>query len=155
MQTYPPTIIVRHRRERVKKCSLRGLEQRTDCLFYRYPSPILPPAEGYIILALEGEELSRDDADAGILLLDSGWRYTNKMLQWATQIPQLQYRSLPASIKTAYPRRQEDCLDPERGLASVEALYATYSILGRSVDGLLDHYHWKDQFIAQFGVENM
>jgi pre-rRNA-processing protein TSR3 len=59
------------------------------------------------------------------------------------------YRSLPSHYKTAYPRRQLDCPDPERGLASIEALYAAYSILGRSTDGLLDRYHWKEEFLSQ------
>lgn len=149
MLNYPPTIIVRHRRENLKKCSLRGLESREDCLFLRYPSPKLPPAEGYIVLAIDAPELTLQDKDHGILLLDATWRYSIKMLKWASQIPNLIYRSLPSHLRTAYPRRQDDCSEPEKGLASVEALYATYKILARPTDGLFDHYHWGESFIEQ------
>jgi len=58
-------------------------------------------------------------------------------------------RSLPIDLKTAYPRRQEDCQDPERGLASVEALFAAYTILGRDTTGLLDFYYWKEDFLLK------
>ena len=54
--------------------------------------------------------------------------------------------SLPLGYKTAYPRRQ----DEERGLASIEALYIAYRVLGWETEGLLDHYHWRDEFLKQF-----
>ncbi|MFA6917143.1 MAG: hypothetical protein WC222_12160 [Parachlamydiales bacterium] len=147
MNSYPSTIIVRHRRENLKKCSLRGLEKRTDCKFYRYPNLQLPPAAGYIVLALDAPVLTMDDADKGLLLLDATWRYSGKMLKWASKIPALIYRSLPDNLRTAYPRRQDDCSDPEKGLASVEALYAAYRILDRPTEGLFDHYHWGSNFV--------
>lgn len=146
LRIYPPTIIVRHKREKLKKCSLQGLEERKDCLFYSYPSNELPPAQDYIILTLEAEELTLKDTHSGILLLDSTWKYTPKMLNWVQKISDLQYRSLPSYLRTAYPRRQEDCKDPQRGLASIEALFAAYHILKRPTEGLLDRYYWKDEF---------
>lgn len=147
MNSYPTTIIVRHRRENLKKCSLSGLENRADCKFYRYPNQILPPANGYIVLALNAPPLTIQDSDKGVLLLDATWRYSEKMLKWAAVIPNIIYRSLPENLRTAYPRRQEDCSDPEKGLASIEALYATYKILGRPTEGLFAKYHWGDKFI--------
>jgi len=32
-------------------------------------------------------------------------------------------------------------------LASIEALYAAYRLLGRDTNGLLDHYRWADEFL--------
>ena len=58
-------------------------------------------------------------------------------------------RSLPGHFVTAYPRKQEDCPDPERGLASVEALYIAHQILGHDTEGLLEHYHWKEKFLEK------
>jgi pre-rRNA-processing protein TSR3 len=58
-------------------------------------------------------------------------------------------RSLPDMFVTAYPRRQCDCPDQLRGLASVEALYVAYFITGRNTDGLLDNYHWKELFLEK------
>ncbi len=59
------------------------------------------------------------------------------------------YRSLPSHYRTAYPRRQQDCPDPERGLASIEAIYLCYLLLQRQTKGILDHYYWKEQFFKQ------
>ena len=50
-------------------------------------------------------------------------------------------------LKTAYPREQGDCVDPEPGLASIEALFIAYRLLGYSTEGLLDYYYWKEKFI--------
>lgn len=150
MTAFLPTIILRHRRENLKKCSLRGLETRADMHFYNYPlKRDLPDLSNYVVLALDAPLLSEEDADKGILLIDGTWRYAEKMFQ-ALPAP-FEVRSLPAA-KTAYPRRQDDCSDPTRGLASCEALYLTYVILGRNPEGLLDHYHWKDDFL--FGMSN-
>ena len=142
MNRFPPTIILRHRRENLKKCSLRGLESREDMVFYSYPlKQELPDLSGYVVLAINAPLLSKEDADKGIFLIDGTWRYAEKMLS-VLKSP-LEVRSLPASAKTAYPRRQEvSC-----GLASCEALYLAYQILGRDPCGLLDHYRWKEQFL--------
>lgn len=142
MNIFPPTIILRHRRENLKKCSLRGLESRADMIFYSYPlKQQLPDLTGYVVLALNAPPLTLEDADKGIFLIDGTWRYAEKML--STLKSPLEVRSLPASAQTAYPRKQEDA----RGLASCEALYLAYQILGRDPSGLLDHYHWKEEFL--------
>ena len=151
MQLFPATFILRHRRENLKKCSLRGLETRPDLRFFTYPRQELPPLPGYILLALDAPLLSLEDAHRGLLLIDGTWRYAETMTRAVQQKQtELQLRSLPSYLKTAYPRRQEDCADPERGLASVEALYAAYVLLGRDPAGLLEGYHWKDKFLEQF-----
>lgn len=148
MLHFPPTIILRHRRENLKKCSLRGLESRPDMVFLTYPSP-LPDLKGYCVLSLDATELTSDDAHLGLFLVDGTWRYAEKMAKSLT--PPFICRSLP-NVRTAYPRRQLDCPDPERGLASVEALYLAYSILGRNTEGILDHYHWKNQFKTNLDI---
>jgi pre-rRNA-processing protein TSR3 len=142
-----PTIIVRHRKENLRKCSLRGLEGRPDLRFVTYPGGQLPSLDGYCLLAMEGEELTANDCDLGLVLLDGTWRYAERMAQqWRHRLPVVR-RSLPHWVVTAYPRAQTGCPDGLRGLASVEALYLAHQLLGRSVDGLLNHYHWRDQFL--------
>lgn len=147
MQTFPPTVIIRHRKENLKKCSLRGLEPREDLLFFRYPTDQLPPVEGYLMLSLDAPPLTVADGKHGLLLIDGTWRYAEKMTHWVEGRVPLIKRSLPTHYRTAYPRKQEDCPDPERGLASVEALYLAYKILERDTEGLLDHYHWREDFL--------
>ncbi len=149
MHSYPQTVIWRHRRENLKKCSLRGLELRSDCSFLTYPHDALPDLNGYICLSLGAPPLTEADGNRGLFLIDATWRLAHVM---SKQIPvgtSLVLRSVPDHFRTAYPRRQEDCIDPERGLASIEALYIAYRLMGRDPDGLLDNYYWKDSFLKR------
>lgn len=148
MQSDLSAIIIRHRKENLKKCSLRSLESRNDMLFLTYPFAELPPLERFVILVMEGAPLlSEKDHDKGILLLDSTWRYLPKMVDAVEKYATVEKRCLPGHYITAYPRDQKGCVDPGRGLASVEALYISYKLMGKSTEGLLDHYYWRDQFI--------
>lgn len=148
MESFPTTIILRHRKENLKKCSLRGLESRPDLRFLIYPwKEPQPDLTSTIVLALDAPPLTMEDRDKPLFLIDGTWRYAETMFR--SLQGSFLTRSLPPIMRTAYPRRQEDCIDPVRGLATVEALYIAYSILGRSTEGLLDHYHWKELFLAQ------
>lgn len=147
MQPFPPTIVIRHRLENLKKCSLRGLESRLDFLFITYPFSSLPDLKNYILLTLDAPPLTAADQEHGLLILDATWRYAAKMFKPFENQPDVLYRSLPAHFRTAYPRRQHDCPDPERGLASIEAIYLSYLLLQRETTGLLDGYYWKEQFL--------
>jgi pre-rRNA-processing protein TSR3 len=147
MKRFPATIILRHRKENLKKCSLRGLETREDMHFLTYPKDPIPLLETGILLDLDAPPLTEKDVHP-LFLIDGTWKYAAVM---ARQIPQETHwirRSLPSHFKTAYPRKQTDCSDPTRGLASVEALFIAYHILGRNTAGLLDHYHWKTEFLS-------
>ena len=53
--------------------------------------------------------------------------------------------------RTAYPRVSKLGTDPDNGLASVEALYLAYHLLGRPTAGLLDHYRWAVEFLRLNG----
>ena len=149
MQSFLPTIVLRHRRENLKKCSLRGLESRSDFRFFSYPTDALPDLSQYVMLAIDAPPLSTADAGRGLFILDATWRYAEKMAAFVEKGSPLEVRSLPDHYRTAYPRRQDDCAFPDRGLASIEAIYVAYRILGRDVDGLLDGYHWREQFLAE------
>ncbi len=149
--TFSPTIILRHRRENLKKCSLRGLETRGDIHFYTYPRDLLPSLKECVMLDFDAPLLSKEDANHGLFLIDATWRYAEVMARQVKE-PVIR-RSLPPHYRTVYPRRQDDCADPSRGLATVEALYIAYRITGRDASGLLDHYHWRDAFLSQFADE--
>lgn len=145
---YPKTTIIRHQRENLKKCSLRGLEPRNDMQFFSYPQGLLPDLNGYMMLVVEGAPpLTSHDHDKGLLILDSTWRYLQKMISFVEGQAVLEKRTLPGIYRTAYPRKQDDCPDPTRGLSSLEALFIAYHILGRATDGLLDNYYWKEPFL--------
>lgn len=145
-------LIIRHRKENVRKCSLRGLEGRPDFLFFTYPDcklkGSLPQLDGFVLLDLEGEELSNQDGGP-LVIIDGTWRYAAVMLGQLPQLARCQRRRIPKGWKTAYPRCQTACADPERGLASIEALYAASVSTGYPVTGLLDEYYWKDAFLEK------
>lgn len=146
-----PTIILRHRRENLKKCSLRGLENRPDFQFFTYPQDTFYDLNNTILLKVGAPVLTEADSSYSIFLIDATWRLATVMEK---QIPlsvkkNMIERSLPLNILTAYPRRQTDCPDPEKGLASIEALYVAHFILKRPLEGLLDNYHWKDAFFEK------
>jgi pre-rRNA-processing protein TSR3 len=149
MTSHPPTVIVRHRKENPRKCSVYPLRDRPGLIFLNYPLRDRPPLEGYIRLAAEGPELSPADAAFGILLLDGSWRWAEAMTRDFADVP-------PRSLhgwKTAYPRVSKLGTDPDNGLASVEALYLAHHILGRPTEGLLDHYHWAEEFLRLNGLD--
>ena len=52
MAPFLPTIILRHRKENLKKCSLRGLETHKDLKFYTYPQHMPENLTGYVMLHL-------------------------------------------------------------------------------------------------------
>jgi pre-rRNA-processing protein TSR3 len=105
-------------------------------------------ATGYILLDVDAPPLTAEDGIFPLLLLDSTWRLLPQLQSCVQGNPMA--RSLPAGIKTAYPRRSKVSADPEAGLASVEALYAARLIQARSTLDILDHYHWKSPFLSQF-----
>jgi pre-rRNA-processing protein TSR3 len=150
-----PTIIIRHTRENLKKCSLRGLEDNCAFRFFTYPkcaarSIFLPgEVENYILLDVEGEPLSKNDQEKGLLLVDATWRLAEKIVRCTPWLEGIQKRSIPQGFRTAYPRRQDDCIDPEAGLASIEALYIAHLVAGKPCDFLLDHYYWKNEFLEK------
>jgi pre-rRNA-processing protein TSR3 len=141
--SFPPTVVVRHRKENPRKCSILPLAGRPDMIFCHYPVNERPLLAGYIRLAADGPELTRAEANCGLLLLDGSWRWAAAMTRDFADVPP---RSLRGYV-TAYPRVSKQGTDPDNGLASVEALYLAYQILGRPTEGLLDHYHWAKEFV--------
>jgi pre-rRNA-processing protein TSR3 len=136
-------VIVRHPKENPRKCSVMPLRGRDDLIFLTYPVAHPPNLEGYVRLAAEGPPLSSADPAAGLLLLDGSWNWAGKMTRAFEQVPP---RSLHG-YQTAYPRVSKRGTDPGNGLATVEALYLAYHLLGRPTQGLLDHYHWAEEFL--------
>ena len=145
-------LIIRHRRENLRKCSLRGLESRENFAWATYPltsQGLLGfDISACLLLHVEGELLSDKDTSP-LILLDATWRYAAKMRIGIPELQGLPKRRIPDCWRTAYPRYQTECPDPERGLASIEALFIAFLLTGRSTDGLLDTYYWKEAFFEK------
>lgn len=141
-----PTTVIRHHKERISKCSLRFLHERAEITFLKARPGFTFDATGYTLLAVDADELSSADAGRPFLLLDSTWRWLPQLLACVRGEPVR--RSLPHAVRTAYPRSSKLWDDPERGLASVEALYLARRLCGDDDPSLLDGYHWKQEFLA-------
>lgn len=140
-----PTIILLHRGEKKHKCSIQALRGRPEILFLRAPGCRLPHLDQYVRLGLPGPPLTPRDKACGLLLVDANWRRADRMAAMVREVP---VRSL-SGWQTAYPRASKNSQDPAQGLATVEALFAALLILGRDPGGILEHYHWRELFLAQ------
>jgi pre-rRNA-processing protein TSR3 len=149
------TLIWRHRKENLNKCSLRGLESLPYLQFYTYPTHSLPSYPECILLKVGAPLLSWEvDRSFPLLLLDGTWHLTQRMEKALYDHPTLTFqgrlipRSLPHQLQTAYPRRQTGCNHPLLGLASLEALFAAHLLLKRPTEHLLASYRWARPFLA-------
>jgi pre-rRNA-processing protein TSR3 len=144
-----PIVVLRHPREFLPKCSLSPLHGRPDITFLLATADFRLDATGMTLLQVDAEPLSEADRGRPLLLLDSTWRLLPRLVRRLTGafVP----RSIPGDVLTAYPRKSSVTPDPERGLASVEALYVAKRVMGEDDRTLLDGYHWREQFLAQFG----
>ena len=133
-----PTTVIRHPKEKIRKCSLRFLHERPEMTFLRGNPGFVFDATGFTLLAVDADERP-------LLLLDSTWRWLPQLLACVSGEPI--HRSIPGNVRTAYPRISKVFEDPEAGLASIEALYLARKLLGDDDPSLLDGYHWKDQFL--------
>jgi pre-rRNA-processing protein TSR3 len=145
---FPITVIVRHPAENPRKCSILPLRGRPDILLLKHPVRQRPRLDGYVRLAAEGPELTAADAECGVLLLDGSWRWAGAMTRDFLDVPPRSLRG----YRTAYPRSSKRGTDPDNGLASVEALFVAYHLLGRPTAGLLDHYRWAADFLKLNGL---
>ena len=144
MSGFPPTIIVVHPKERRSKCTVEPLRNRPGFVFWKYPRVGPEPVDNYVRLDLDAPALTREDADKGLLVLDGTWRLVSPMADEFQHVPT---RSLPL-CRTAYPRVSKLFNDPNEGLATIEAIWVAYRILGRDTQGLLDGYRWASEFLA-------
>jgi len=138
-----PTIIVVHPKERKSKCTVQALRTHNDFLFWKFPRKEpdrLPP---YVRLGMGGPEISEADAASGLLVLDGTWRLAEKMEPAYKELP---VRSLPV-WKTAYPRVSKQFDDPSTGLATIEAIFIAYHLMGYETEGLLNGYYWAEEFL--------
>ena len=140
------TIVMIHRKENLKKCSVWPLHHRSDFQFHIFPYdiPSLDPKR-VVRLGMGGPLLSPADAECDLLVLDATWRLAPKMEEPFVSIP---VRSLPR-FHTAYPRVAGDSTDPQEGLATIEAIYCAHRMMGWNTEGLLSHYRWREEFLQR------
>ena len=136
---------MRDPREPSKKCSLTPLRGMDGVRFISLRGGRRVDAGRRIWLHPDGEPLTDADRGLDLLLVDCAWR---KLPTLSKVIDgDLVRRRLPALV-TAYPRRSKVAVDPQDGLASIEALYAAVALLEGPRPELLASYHWAADFLA-------
>ena len=138
-------LIIVRRRENRAKCTIQPLLGTPGFDFLHYPLRQKPDLSHYLLLAPSAPPLTIADACRPLLLLDASWRYSVTMRK---AIEPIEARSIPCGWRTAYPRRSKIHTDPDTGLATVEALFAAFCVLGHRDDSLLRLYPWRDAFLA-------
>ena len=141
------TVVIRHPKERLSKCSLTPLHGREEIQFYVAKKKFQLDATGYTLLAVDAPPLTPADGERPLLVLDATWKLLPAVERAVSGAPVR--RSIPRDVLTAYPRVGKTFPDPLGGLASVEALFIARAMLGDPDETLLDGYHWKDKFLAQ------
>lgn len=139
-------LILRDARESPKKCSVAGLRGAPgiEIRTWRRGEPF--DASGCLLLHHEGPPLTRADRGHPLLFLDCSWRHVHVLL--CDVRGEFALRSIPGSVRTAYPRRSKLFDDPASGLATLEALYVASLVLGEPRDDLLASYRPASSFLS-------
>ena len=138
------TVVIRHPKENKKKCSLRHLCNNPNFVFFNATETFSFDASGYTLLEIDAPPISEEDAHRPILLLDSTWFLLPKIK--AKVYGNFVSRSLPPTIKTAYPRVSKMHSDP-MGLATIEALYAAMRLIGNPEPYVIRQYTFAKKFL--------
>lgn len=149
------------RAETANKCTILPLAARQDFEILRFePNQRLKPLTGDLLLHPEGVPLDRKE-HAGvrkISAVDCTWK---KLTRFVKRIdgPLPALGRIPDGFVTAYPRRNKKDLDPDQGLATIEALFIASAFAGHWDESLFSRYHFGREFLhlnreafARYGV---
>lgn len=151
------------KKENKKKCSLSPLSGKKNFFFSNFYSGLDPikPLSSDILLHVDGEDLDKlterykekNKPIHSIALIDCNWRKVEPLMS-RLEKPWPVLAKIPPGFKTAYPRKSKNPgVDPEGGLASVEALFIASAFLSVWNMDLLEKFHFKDSFL-QMNEEN-
>ncbi|MGE3262676.1 MAG: hypothetical protein AB7K68_12920 [Bacteriovoracia bacterium] len=137
--------------ENPRKCTIHPVGGREDfkIRYFKGNNPI-PKFESDCLLHIDGLDLStlKEKSFRSIALVDCTWKKVGAALQRVEgNLPTLV--RIPEGFTTAYPRKNKQGLDPEGGLATIEALFIAAAFLGMWDESLLEKFHFKDKFLAE------
>lgn len=138
--------------ETPNKCTILPLDGHPDLTIVRFLRGVpLAPLSGDVFLHPEGEALdvlARSGlAPRRISLVDSLWKRLDVIVQHIEK-PYPTKARIPEGFVTAYPRRNKKNLDPEGGLATIEALFIAAAFFGVWDETLLAKYHFGAEFLT-------
>ncbi|MBI5365733.1 MAG: hypothetical protein HZA54_01745 [Planctomycetes bacterium] len=142
-------------REQPQKCTVAPLRGRPDVILHRYHVEEPIRLEARWLLHPDGVPLDRFARSAEAVactrlgVIDTTWRRVEGVLRRIVAPAPPARLAIPPGFVTAYPRRSKIVEDPEAGLASVEAIFLAAALLGHYDETLLEHYHWRAEFLAR------
>jgi len=144
-------IIVDHS-ETANKCTIVPLGYRPDFKIRRFMNGKPMALTSTILLHPNGKPLNEFTAAhpalplVSIAAIDSVWRRVEPILKWVEKpLPELV--SIPKEFATAYPRQSKKNLDPDGGLATIEALFIAATFFGVDDLSLLSEYYFAPKFL--------
>jgi pre-rRNA-processing protein TSR3 len=144
-------LVVMDSKENTKKCTVAPLSGRSDFHFEIFDrGKVVPKLDAAFLLHIDGVPLQDlpkvNNQEATLAVIDSHWKACEKIIRFITPpLPSLV--KIPPDFVTAYPRSSKIFADPDGGLATIEAVFIAATFLGTWDETLLDHFHWKKEFL--------
>lgn len=152
------------RRENPRKCTVLPLAHRPDFNIIKFdPQGPLAPLSSPLLLHMDGPPLDElapllKHKTEALAVIDCHWRRLPSLLRrLSPPLPPL--ARIPAGFVTAYPRRNIQGLDPDGGLATIEAMFIAAAFVGVWDETLFSAYHFGAEFLtlnreafARYGV---
>ncbi len=133
--------------ETPNKCTIAPLDGRADFLITRVRGPgSLGRLKSELLLHPDGECLTKLRGTAhGIAAIDCVWpRLAGLLRRIEAPLPKL--ARIPDGFVTAYPRKS-NIIDPDGGLATIEAIFTAAALLGHWDASLLSKYHFGRRYV--------
>jgi pre-rRNA-processing protein TSR3 len=141
--------ILMDKKENPRKCTIHPVGDRPDfSIRYFSKNRPIPAFTSSCLLHIDGEDLSAIPRGAydSVAMIDCIWRTVEPTLKRvARPLPKLV--KIPEGFTTAYPRMNKKGLDPDGGLATIEALFIAAAFLGMWDESLLAKYHFGAAFL--------
>ncbi len=137
------------KKENKRQCTVYPLRYRKDFRFYYFHknAPISQP-QSDVLLHVNGVPIQEYTKKIqSIAVVDCVWKKVEPALKlMENPLPPLV--KIPGDFVTAYPRKSKyENLDPEGGLATIEAIFIAGAFLNNWDESLLSNYYFKKEFL--------
>jgi|GEM_PF-400576 len=141
-------VIIDHS-ESANKCSVAPLTFRTDFRFTRVrANNPLGPMQCELMLHHAGESVLewRGKNVKGIGVIDCNWKRL-PTIQSRVVAPHASFVRIPEGFVTAYPRTSKRGTDPDKGLATIEAIFTAAALIGHIDPTLFERYQFGKRYL--------
>ena len=143
--------VLMDKKENPRKCTIAPLKDRTDFkIRYFQRNMKIPAFQTTLLLHIDGislDEFAKSSMNVeSIGVIDCTWKKVEGALS-RLEKPFPMLARIPNGFLTAYPRKNAHGLDPDAGLATIEAIFIAAAFCGQWDESLLEHYHFGKDFL--------